>query len=207
MTSLYELKNQLESSKKAQERDISLLNDQQLKQLPTSLYNLKKTELESNIQSREDKIKNLILEIDNFKVVSLPQPKAKIIKPKPKIEYEETEDSKERKRQKDYRYYYKQYIKALDTLPSYMSNNLNNMPNNKGYVWRGCWLLGEEKAERNQPLLIFEKRGNVLKIHEYTAREYKLYEKVGKENKRLIQTTVRRKFKLGKKTGYDSHLS
>ena len=37
---------------------------------------------------------------------------------------------------------YKYYIRCVDSIPDYMIKKLNNMPNNKGYIWRGVYCYG-----------------------------------------------------------------
>lgn len=82
---------------------------------------------------------------------------------------------------------YKYVNRVTDTLPNYMATNLAEMPNNKGYIWRGIYFFGHQEAVAGEPTIIFEKmRGGVLRIHEYTATEYRLYEKVKKDRRKLI---------------------
>lgn len=97
---------------------------------------------------------------------------------------------------RDVRYCYKIYNKAIDTLPEYMSKNLKEMPNNKGYIWRSCQFFGKLKDEKNQPVILFEKTGkNILIIHEITTSEHKIFTKEGKNHKILHSTTTRKKKK------------
>ena len=97
-----------------------------------------------------------------------------------------------RQKERDMKYAYKYFNKVCDTLPEYIQINLSDMPNNKGYIWRGVHFYGE-LPETSDPRVMFEKkRGGVLVIHEYTEREYKRYEKVGKEKKKLVHKEFRR---------------
>ena len=59
------------------------------------------------------------------------------------------------------------------------------MPNNKGYIWRGVHFYGE-LPEESGPRVMFEKQRGLLLIHEYTPREYRLYEKEGKNRKKMV---------------------
>lgn len=94
---------------------------------------------------------------------------------------------------RDIRYAHKLYNKAIDTLPEYMSKNLQEMPNNKGYIWRGCQFYGKLKEQTNQPVLLFEKTGkNILLIHEITPSVHKIFKKEGKDRKILNSTTIRK---------------
>ena len=102
-----------------------------------------------------------------------------------------------RSKERDLRYAKKYYNKVIDTLPSYMKNNLKEMPNNKGYIWRGVYFYGD-LPEQKGPRVMFEKqRGGVLVIHEYTNREYKRYEKKGKNRKQLVHKSNRRVINTG----------
>jgi len=88
----------------------------------------------------------------------------------------------------------KYFTKVCDSIPKYMTDKLRNMPNNKGYIWRGIYCYGSKRPERNKPTVMFEKkRGNILVIHEWYPSEYKRFEKVGKERKRLVEKYPRRK--------------
>jgi hypothetical protein len=83
------------------------------------------------------------------------------------------------------------FYKNCNSIPDYIHTNLNDMPNNKGYIWKGVYLYGKKPIERSNNNIIvttmFEKcRDGILKIHEYTKTTYRVYEKVGKEQKRLV---------------------
>ena len=66
------------------------------------------------------------------------------------------------------------------------------MPNNKGYIWRSIHYYGEKKAERGQPIILFEKKGSVLYIHEVTTKFHKIYEKKTKTSQRKLITNTPR---------------
>lgn len=110
-----------------------------------------------------------------------------------KMEEKRYKDNEDKYIEKNYKYYYKQFCKAEETLPDYIRNNLDDMPNNKGYIWRGCWFLGNKKREWNSPLILFEKqRGGVLLINEIDDREHRIFEKRGKERKTLLSKRLRK---------------
>lgn len=93
---------------------------------------------------------------------------------------------------RNYSYNYKEYIKAVNTIPEYMKNNLKTMTNNKGYIWRGCHFYGSLPYEKGKPDVIFEKKkGNILRIYEIFPNEKKIYEKKGKNKKKLISSFIR----------------
>jgi hypothetical protein len=97
-----------------------------------------------------------------------------------------------RQKIKDYKYGYKYFNKVSDQLPDYMRKNLKEMPNNKGYIWRGVYFFGE-LPDKEGPCIMFEKMsGNILVIHEWTDTEYKKYEKKGKERKKLVNRYTRK---------------
>ncbi len=86
------------------------------------------------------------------------------------------------------------YFKKVDsTIPDYIQTNLKDMPNTKGYIWRGIVCFGEKAPDYTKPLTLFEKqRGGVLIIHEYYRDVYNMYKKKGKDRKKLEHTEVRR---------------
>lgn len=108
-----------------------------------------------------------------------------------------------RSKQRDYKYGYKDYCRAVDTLPEYMAKNLEEMPNNKGYIWRGCYFYGkmpEQRGRNGQPpeTIMFEKKkGGILIIHECDRYEKRIYEKRGRERRRLISRTQRKQKNVG----------
>jgi hypothetical protein len=78
---------------------------------------------------------------------------------------------------KKHKIFYNKYLKAVDTLPDYMKDNLKTMPNNKGYRWRGVGFYGLQKPIKDEPLILFEKRRGVLKICKYFNDREEIYEK------------------------------
>jgi hypothetical protein len=61
---------------------------------------------------------------------------------------------------------YNHYWHAIDSLPSYMAKNLKEMPNNKGYRWKGVVFYGSLTEQKDQPQIVFEKSPQGLIIHE-----------------------------------------
>lgn len=97
-------------------------------------------------------------------------------------------------KKRDMRYGEKCYWKAVETLPNYMKRNLKTMPNNKGYIWRGCQFYGKKRPERNQPCIIFEKPGrDVLIIHETTPDKHTIYKKEGRQKRKFVSCTTRKR--------------
>ena len=51
-----------------------------------------------------------------------------------------------------------------------MIEKLNNMPNNKGYIWKGVRFYGLLPSEDDKEELLFEKINNKLYIHKITKK-------------------------------------
>ena len=78
-------------------------------------------------------------------------------------------DRESRYLDKDCKRSYNHFVKACNTIPEYMINNLKEMPENKGYFWKNVACFGELPAERGKQLTLFERqRGGILNIHEWT---------------------------------------
>ena len=82
---------------------------------------------------------------------------------------------------KKYRIYQQKFFRAAQTLPRYIASNLERMPSNKGYTWRGVHFYGHELPEKDQPLILFEKRYKILWIHKYYPDRYEKYKKTNKK--------------------------
>ena len=82
-----------------------------------------------------------------------------------------------------------------DSIPDYIRRNLDEMPGNKGYIWKGVWCFGKLPEERGKPIIMFEKcRDGIMKIYEIDDRERRIFEKRGKDRKILISIESRNKF-------------
>jgi hypothetical protein len=115
-------------------------------------------------------------------------------KPFSKFNYYNNND---RNMEKDFRYYYKQFCLADETMPDYMRQNISEMPNNKGYIWRGCWFYGHKKAQPNQGTVFFEKKhGGVMHIHEYQYGQHRVYEKTHDNRRNLIKAENLRQIRI-----------
>lgn len=100
-----------------------------------------------------------------------------------------------RQTERDVKYAYKHYNKVIDSLPSYIKKNLADMPNNKGYIWRNVHFYGELPEDSKTRVMFEKKRGGILIIHEHTDSDYKIYEKEGKNRKKLIHNSKRKVIK------------
>lgn len=84
---------------------------------------------------------------------------------------------------KSYRY----FSRVVESIPSYILKKLKNMPNNKGYIWRGVHLYGDMKAEPNQSRLLFEKHNGIHITHEWDNKKtYKIWHKKDSNRRKLV---------------------
>lgn len=78
-------------------------------------------------------------------------------------------------------------LKMDNFMPQYMNENLKNMPNNKGYIWKGIHYYGHLPPQ--EPLnttTLFEKQNQKLFIHEYSRQYYRIYEKSDKNKPKIL---------------------
>jgi hypothetical protein len=67
-----------------------------------------------------------------------------------------------------------------DKLPDYIRTNLQKMPNNKGYIFKGIWYFGLLPSENKNLLVMFERPmgGDKQLIHEiYKNHYHRIYQK------------------------------
>jgi hypothetical protein len=98
------------------------------------------------------------------------------------------------KKEADYSYRF--FCKTIDKLPNHISENLKDMPNNKGYIFKGIHFFGKKQKDNSGLLTMFEKRyeeKDVLIIHEWSEREYKVFKKHGKNAKYLFSSVIRKR--------------
>ena len=92
---------------------------------------------------------------------------------------------------------YRKYQIYCSKVPHHINKNLKNMPNNKGYIYNGIYLYGEQHAYNYDTTIMFEKKNkDTLTIHEITPTQIKIMTKktTGKNNKQKVQSiTPRRK--------------
>ena len=113
--------------------------------------------------------------------------------------------SKENKQRRDDRYLKKNMdyewrrlgmIEA--SLPDYIKKNLDNMPNNKGYIWRGVKYYGRKIHDPAEPTILFERYHGTMYIHEYTDKTYKKYKKENKNTQKVLVKEEKRTPKFPK---------
>lgn len=78
------------------------------------------------------------------------------------------------------------FFKICNSIPDYITRNLKEMPNNKGYIWRGIWCLGELPSVSGDPIVLFERKKDTLIIKEYDNKYESIFEKKGNGKKILI---------------------
>jgi hypothetical protein len=101
-------------------------------------------------------------------------------------EADKQSDRKNRNDKREYDKTYKYFVRTCNSIPDYMLKKLKNMPNNKGYIWRGIQCFGEKSAEKGKPIVLFEKQNGVLVIHEITKYDYKIWHKKDRNPKKLF---------------------
>ena len=83
--------------------------------------------------------------------------------------------------------------KTENFFPLWKLKKLKNMPNNKGYIWRGIYYYGHKPAIKGEPVFLFEQKGKSLYIHEISKTQHKVFLKENKNSKRkLIKIRQRR---------------
>ena len=80
---------------------------------------------------------------------------------------------------------YDYVLRVHQSLPQYIRANLANMPNNKGYIWRGIHYYGLKDPEKDQHLVMFENKKGELHIHEL-SNDYLTYVLTVKQKKQSL---------------------
>ena len=93
--------------------------------------------------------------------------------------------------------FYDEYLKIEETIPDYMIKNLEKMPNNKGYIWRGIRLYGKltvPNSSNAKTVYLDERKHGEMFIHEITPVVENLYKKNGNGygKHQLVSNTVRK---------------
>jgi len=93
--------------------------------------------------------------------------------------------------------FYDEYLKIEETVPEYMIKNLEKMPNNKGYIWRGIRLYGKlavTNSLNSKTVYLDERKHGEMFIHEITPVVENLYKKNGNGygKHQLVSNTVRK---------------
>ncbi len=190
----------------------------------TSKTNFEKTQIKKLLEKNseyENDIKELNLRVENLAkglldneiIQELNKENEKILKSNIKANKKHT-DKKEKEEEnkklvkksyninnhdfseKDLDKEFNKFNKFYNSVPNYILRNLKEMPNNKGYLWKGIWCLGELPPEKGEPNIIFEKlqESNILRIYEIDNNFTSIYEKLNKDKKKLVSKTHRTDF-------------
>jgi hypothetical protein len=89
---------------------------------------------------------------------------------------------------------FKHYQNLNNSIPQFILEKLQNMPNNKGYIWKGIYCFGELPPDSLEKYCMFEKYRDLLIIHEWNSKEYKIWHKEGK-SKKVLHSIKQRKIK------------
>lgn len=87
------------------------------------------------------------------------------------------------------------YAKLLDieaSLPEYIIRNLKNLPNNKGYYWRGVAYYGERNDDCSGVTSLIEPKKGFMYIHEITSSVYNIFSKKGRDKGVLVSSVARK---------------
>lgn len=89
----------------------------------------------------------------------------------------------------------KKYYKNCDSLPQWIKDKLKDLPSNKGYIWRDLWFFGDKQVPFTKNCTMFENlKGGITIIHEIDSDYHKVYEKVGRNQKTLVEKIKRNRF-------------
>lgn len=90
--------------------------------------------------------------------------------------------------------YYNKFLNNVDRLPKNIQENLENMPNNKGYIFRGIHFFGKNLPEKDEPVILFEKIYRKFYIHKYYEDKTQLYCKNNGKVQFVSETVHKKKF-------------
>lgn len=76
---------------------------------------------------------------------------------------------KEKYSEKDMQREESYFYHVIETLPDFIKRSIDNMPNNKGYKWRGIVFYGKKAPESNGAHVLFDKRPDGTYIIETTT--------------------------------------
>ena len=83
------------------------------------------------------------------------------------------------------------FNKANDTIPDYMKRELNRMPCNTGYIWKGVYCFGERPQTSNTFTMTDNRKGMKI-IHVWDKHYHSIYHKEGKNDEVRISHVQRK---------------
>lgn len=141
-------------------------------------YQEKINKLENEMKSFDSESNDFVKFKENQMVKKPPPPLNPVIANENKNSYDRWADVKmENQMNREWN-----WLCRMDSyLPDYIRTNLKNMPNNKGYVWKGIFYFGDlPKQHPVEITTLFEKQKEMLRIHEFSPMVYRIYEKPDK---------------------------
>jgi hypothetical protein len=81
---------------------------------------------------------------------------------------------------------YQRFFDIVETAPDYIINNVKTMPNNKGYRFKGVIFYGQLPAERNAPIVVFDRKPNGMMITETYSDQEMVYFKPRDSNQKEL---------------------
>lgn len=91
------------------------------------------------------------------------------------------------------------FLRVCSNIPDHILKKLDNMPNNKGYIWKDVYCYGRLPDDNSGVTTVFEKKKDLLTIHEWSKKTdtYCVYEKYG--NNRKVLKSVKPRSIISKK--------
>ena len=84
------------------------------------------------------------------------------------------------------------FNKAEDTLPDWMKRDLDNMPNNEGYIWKSVQFYGRKPRNRSQWSQVTEARKGIKTITRWSKDRMQVIEKQGRNPEVIISDEPRK---------------
>lgn len=201
------IESEINLLEKSIKRDEEVLKNIKSLNLSEDILKIKQQEIKNNIDRKNNDILDLKNKIETILSGKLdsdilkknePVKKTKQVPNKPEIKHISVKNNyRYEPSKRDYDYHYKNFMKIKDTVPYYIKRNLSEMPNNKGYIWRGCMFFGELPAEKGQNVILFERMNDKMMIYETDKEWHLTYEKYGQERRRLVKQVPRKKTNIG----------
>ena len=92
-------------------------------------------------------------------------------------------------------YYYKGALKhfnrATDSIPEYMTRELERMPNNHAYVWKNVYFWGKKQTDRYRMSQATQNQKGYKIIERWDNNYLYVYEKQGRMDEKLVSKTKR----------------
>jgi hypothetical protein len=87
----------------------------------------------------------------------------------------------------------KHFSKSCDSIPEYMTRELNKMPSNQGYVWRGVYCFGSRNPTSKVDYKVTENQKGKKIITYWNKTHITVFEKIGPKGKETLISSVVRK--------------